>query len=684
LVTAKTARTIWRAGPAVIVAILLIQVAGIWWHIATSDQAAHETGLLIVLVATIILATILYIAEYVGNRNLSGSARLANDWLQLAMESGKTVAWDWDLKTGRDVWFGDLKTLFGLSTSIYEGKVEDFRNRVHPDDRELVWRAVAQARQDRSIYRAVFRVVWPDGTIRRASATGKFDYAANGNPVRMLGVAVDITEIYEVEEKLREYQEQLKGIVEAAMDAIIAVDDEQRVRVFNAAAERMFGCRASDAIGAPLEQFVPERFRAAHREHVRKLGETRTPLRPGGPGRLWGLRSDGSEFPIETSISVVDVGARKLFTVILRDVTERKRTDDLLRESEQRFRLMADTAPVMLWMSDADKRCHYINRAWLEFTGRAPEAELGNGWLELVHPDDLNSLIDNYVQAFDRRESYQTEFRLLRHDGEYRWVLATGAPRLLPDGTYAGYIGSAVDVTEHKLATTIRSGLSRKLMEAQEKERAWIARELHDDVVQRMALLTIELDRLGQGLPRQSGELRIRINELSGRVTELSKDIQAISHRLHSSKLEYLGIAAAAGAFCRELSEQQSGVTIAFTEEGVRPDVPKDVALALFRVLQEALTNAVKHAGVSHVNVALRGCEDAIELEVVDTGIGFDPAAALRAHGLGLVSMQERLNLVHGEFAIDSRPGAGTKVCARVPLAADEVAVAGLDEVSAT
>jgi len=670
-----------RSGPAIVVAILLIQVAGIWWHIATSDQtAAHETGLLILLVATIVLATALYIAEYVVNRHLSGDARLANDWLHLAMESGKAVAWDWDLKTGRDVWFGDLKTMFGLSASTYEGKVEDFRDRVHPDDREHVWRAVQHAREDRTVYRATFRVLWPDGTIRWASATGRFSYAEDGHPVRMLGIAADITELSEVEDKLREYQEQLKGIVEAAMDAIIAVDDEQRIQVFNAAAERMFGCRASDAIGAPLEQFVPERFRAIHREHLREAGIPPQPM--GGPRRLWGLRSDGSEFPIETSVSVADVGVRKLFTVIVRDVTERKRADDLLRESEERFRLMADATPVMLWMSDLDNRSQYINRAWLEFTGRPLEAELGNGWMEIVHPDDLNPLIDSYVQAIDRRESYQTEFRLRRHDGEYRWVLVIGAPRLAADGTYSGYVGSAVDVTEHKLASTILSGLSRKLMEAQEKERAWIARELHDDVVQRMALLTIELDRLSQGLPRQSGELRIRINELSGRVTDLSKDIQAISHRLHSSKLEYLGIASAAGAFCREMSEQQS-VTIAFTEEGVRPEVPKEVALALYRVLQEALTNAVKHAGVSHVSVTLRGCEDAIELEIVDTGIGFDPSAALRAHGLGLVSMQERLNLVHGEFAIDSRPGAGTRVCARVPLAgADESADTRLDEVS--
>jgi signal transduction histidine kinase len=220
-------------------------------------------------------------------------------------------------------------------------------------------------------------------------------------------------------------------------------------------------------------------------------------------------------------------------------------------------------------------------------------------------------------------------------------------------------------------------------MEAQERERAWIARELHDDVVQRVALLTIDLDQLGQGLPRRSVDLRIQIRELCGRSADLGKDIQAISHRLHSSKLEYLGIASAAGAFCRELSAQQS-VTVAFTHEGVPENVPKEVALVLYRVLQEALTNAVKHAGVSYVSVALHGRADEIQLEIVDTGIGFDQKSSLRSHGLGLASMQERLNLVHGEFAIDSRPGAGTRVRARVPIAGrGEVPVGELEEVSA-
>ena len=531
------------------------------------------------------------------------------------------------------------------------------------------------------MYRAKFRVVWPDGTVRRASATGKFYFAANGEAIRMLGIAADITELSEVEDRLSESQERLKGIVDAAMDAIIAVDDDQRVQVFNTAAEKMFGCLASDAIGAPLERFLPPRFRAVHREHVRRLGDTGvTSQAMAGLRQLWALRSDGDEFPIEASISQSHVDGETLFTVILRDVTERLRADEALRESEERFRLMADTAPVMLWMSAPDKLCDYFNRSWLEFTGRPLESELGNGWAEGVHPEDLKQCIDTYERAFDRREQFRMEYRLRRHDGEYRWILDTGVPRLSADGAFSGYIGSAVDVTEHKMAERVLSGLSHRLMEAQERERAWIARQLHDDVAQRMALLTIELDQLSQVLPRGAGELRIRISELRGRAIDLCKDIGIISHRLHSSKLEYLGIASAAGAFCRELSEQKS-VAISFSHEGVPEDLPKGVALALFRVLQEALTNAVKHAGVNHFSVALRGGEDEIQLEVVDTGIGFDPQAALRRHGLGLVSMQERLSLVHGEIAIDSRPGAGTQVRARVPLGVPgELADGGLNE----
>jgi len=134
------------------------------------------------------------------------------------------------------------------------------------------------------------------------------------------------------------------------------------------------------------------------------------------------------------------------------DITERHRTEEAVRESEQRFRLVADTAPALMWMSGTDKLCNYFNKPWLDFTGRSMEEELGSGWAEGVHPDDLQRCLDIYTQSFDRREKFKMEYRLRHHDGEYRWILDIGVPRLNQDGSFAGYIGIGVDVTDRKHA----------------------------------------------------------------------------------------------------------------------------------------------------------------------------------------------------------------------------------------
>jgi PAS domain S-box-containing protein len=134
------------------------------------------------------------------------------------------------------------------------------------------------------------------------------------------------------------------------------------------------------------------------------------------------------------------------------DIEERKRAEAELRESEARFRLVADSAPVMIWMSGTDKLCTYFNKPWLGFTGRSIDHELGKGWTDGVHPDDLQRCLDTYIQAFDRREAFRMEYRLRRHDGEFRWILDMGVPRFNPDGSFAGYIGSCIDVTEQRRA----------------------------------------------------------------------------------------------------------------------------------------------------------------------------------------------------------------------------------------
>jgi len=267
------------------------------------------------------------------------------------------------------------------------------------------------------------------------------------------------------------------------------------------------------------------------------------------------------------------------------------------------------------------------------------------------------------------------EYRLRRHDAEYRWVFDLGVPRFNSDGSFAGYIGSCIDVTERKLAEAALAGMGRKLMEAHEQERTRIARDLHDDINQRIAILSSMLQRILENLSDPSGNARTRITEACEWLAEIGSDIQGISHRLHSSKLEYLGIVTAARGFCQELSAQQR-VEIDFRHANIPPNLPKEVSLSLFRVLQEALQNAVKYSGVRHFTAELRGTSDEIHLTVSDCGTGFDKDQALARQGLGLISMRERVQMINGDFEVESEPGQGTTIHVRAPLQAAQSRIA--------
>jgi signal transduction histidine kinase len=206
----------------------------------------------------------------------------------------------------------------------------------------------------------------------------------------------------------------------------------------------------------------------------------------------------------------------------------------------------------------------------------------------------------------------------------------------------------------------------RGLIQAQEQERSRVARELHDDVCQRLAALATELHRLGSALPESTVDARTQVKGVAEQMRTLGRDVNGISHRLHSSKLGALGLAAAVSTFCDEIGTRQH-VAVDFVHKNVPAQLPDGVAISLFRVLQEALSNAIKHSGASRYRVSLEGTSDGLQLEVVDNGSGFDVATAMATSGLGLMSMQERLRLVDGDVSLETAPGAGTKVRAWVP-----------------
>jgi PAS domain S-box-containing protein len=344
------------------------------------------------------------------------------------------------------------------------------------------------------------------------------------------------------------------------------------------------------------------------------------------------------------------------------------------RELLQNFVKHVPAAAAML---DRDMRYLRVSDRWCSDYSVDASNILGRSHYE-VFPDIPERWKEIHRRCLAGETLRAEEERWDRPEG-VTWLRWEVRPWQIRDGMQGGILIFAEDISERKRHEESLLGVSRKLMEAHEQERSRIGRELHDDVVQRLALVAIELDTIGQEIADPASEIRTRVRKLRNETTEITNDIQSLSHELHSSKLEYLGVVGAAKNFCTEFSGRQK-VRVDFESRDV-PALPSDISLSLFRVLQEGLRNAMKHSGERQFEVRLWGNEGEIHLTVSDLGKGFDVETAMRSPGLGLTSMQERLRFVGGELSIESQPGNGTTLHARAPLngASDSVATQHLN-----
>ncbi len=298
-------------------------------------------------------------------------------------------------------------------------------------------------------------------------------------------------------------------------------------------------------------------------------------------------------------------------------------------------------------------------------------------------PESWARLRQSVERALRTGAPYELDLEGIRADGTRVWVTSRGEA-VVDAGGHPIYLrGTTQDITERKLSEETLFAMSGRLITAHEEERTRIARELHDDLSQRMALLQIGLDQFQQDLPGLSSEARQQLQDIAGIATEVSSDIHGLSHQLHPSKLDTLGLVSSLKGFCGEFSVQHK-LPVQFLYSDIPALVPKDVTLCLFRIVQEALRNVVKHSGSTEAEVELSGNADGIDLCVSDSGHGFDVESVKGVAGLGLISMRERLRLVGGQLSIESGPSRGTRILARIPrLAIDTRAGHDLDELSA-
>jgi PAS domain S-box-containing protein len=342
------------------------------------------------------------------------------------------------------------------------------------------------------------------------------------------------------------------------------------------------------------------------------------------------------------------------------DITERKLTEEKLREYER----AVEGAEEMILVVDREYRYLIANREFLRRHDLEQRQVIGHFVYDFMHKGIFENLVKPLLEECFQGKVVRYEMRYAYPQLGERDLLISYFPVEGPNGVdRAACI--LQDVTERKQAEEVLRGMSRKLIDAQEQERARIARELHDDINQRLALMSVQMAQM-QHTPEAKSEVSEKINVLQGELADISSDLESLSHSLHSSKLRYLGAVAAMKSWCQEFANHQR-MEVSFKHDVVSV-VPPEIGLCMFRVLQEGLQNAAKYSGVKNVEVEVSEHHDELHLSVSDSGVGFNVESAKQGKGLGLTSMDERVRMVNGSFTIQSRPMGGTTIHVEIPL----------------
>ncbi|OAI50267.1 hypothetical protein AYO44_17915 [Planctomycetaceae bacterium SCGC AG-212-F19] len=587
--------------------------------------------------------------------------------LAAAQQVAHIGSWERDLHSNVVAWSDELYRLFGLQAHEGDISYQRFLNLVAPQDVERIRMVVDEAIRERGSFNVDYRITLPDGRGRVINDRGSVILNEKDEPVRLVGTAQDVTELRQTEQALKRQEVILQTIFDHIPVMIAFVDAASRVQMVNRHWERVLGWSLAEAQSRDLlrEAYPDPEYRARVMEYT--LHPT-----PGWTDFKVRVR-DGRTLDTSWALIVLPDGTR---IGIGQDITERTGAEKALRLSEERLNLAVHAADLGIFEHDHQTNTFYWSPKMRAIF--ADEAASLQAYFGLIPPDDRERIVAAVHQAHASISDgfYSVEHPLVRPDGGRRWVSVCSRTLFEGEGDARRplrTVGIVADVTERKRAEKeIREfsasvqALSRRLLEVQEAERRHLARELHDEIGQSLTglqfLLEAEPDVSARDARGKLDAARAAVAALLGRVRELSFD-------LRPAMLDHLGLLPAL-LWLFERYTAQMKVQVQFRHEGLNVRFAPETETTAYRLVQEALTNVARHAGVNEVSVRLWVQEGALHVQVEDEGIGFDLETALAAKTTsGLAGMQERVQLLGGRLTVASVRGEGTQLIAFLPLA---------------
>jgi PAS domain S-box-containing protein len=558
---------------------------------------------------------------------------------------------------------------------------------VHPEDVEWCTKFCIQATEHGQDHEFEYRMIAADGRVVWLHDVVSVQMAPHG-PERLTGVMSDVTSRKVAETAREESEERFRQVFERSAAGMVISDSSGQILRANKSFCDLVGFSEDKLQVRSMLEITHAGDREATQAYLEEIQRGRAHVHELEKRYV---RQDGEVVWGCTSVVLLLPDGRAPYSIsVVQDISARKRAEELLRESEQRFRTIFENEG--LGTSLVDRQGHPIkcNPAIQKMLGFTEEELRSMAFTEFTHPDDIDLDWMLYSELVDgKRDKYEIEKRYFKKDGQMMWGHLTVSRVKNEDGAPADYtVGMVEDITERKRAEReLRAAhdqltkelaertqaeaeivrLSVSLINAQEEERTRIARELHDDFSQQIAVLGITLSNIRRQIPEDRLEAREQAERAYGRVLAIGEGIRHLSHQLHPAIIEHSGLVAALESYCVEF-ESLTKVSATVQAEGSFDDLSANATLGIFRIAQEALQNIWKHSGVTEAGICLARAGEHVGLLISDRGIGFDPAQPSKDAGLGLVSMRERARLLGGTLTVESSAGHGTTIIVDIPV----------------